>query len=64
MRGFKDDKDTIEKCCGTCRWHTRTLDWGICPDKDGAWVCKNGASIYCQDKTDYRECCTEWEARE
>jgi hypothetical protein len=45
-----------EKICGTCCWHIK--------DINGDWYCANDDSYYCEDWTDYKDSCGEWEERE
>ena len=56
MRGFKDEQERKEQCCGTCKYHQ--FEKGL---QD--WVCANAASIWAGDATDYKDNCTEWEER-
>ena len=56
MRGFKNETERQEQCCGTCRHHVHE-------DVDDGWVCVNQGSIYCTEWTEYDNCCEVWEAR-
>jgi hypothetical protein len=46
-----------ERCCGTCRYHTRE-------DISGDYVCGCDGSEYFSDWTDYNDICDEWEGKE